>query len=98
MMIGTAPAATATASVEVQKPKKPKSMVLLAERQKSFRARQAVCQVTRKRHAQGRVRPQLDVVDVLVPATVLQLADESFDLFEITFAQRPRVGEQLGIF
>ena len=59
--------------------------------------RQPMRQVTRQRHAQVRVRPQLHVIDVLVAAAVLQLRDEALDLVQVAVAQRARVGQQLGV-
>ena len=54
-----------------------------ATKSRYVRSRQAVRQVTRQRHAQRRVGPQLHVIDVLVAAAVLQLVDERFDLFQV---------------
>ena len=54
-------------------------------------------QVTRKRHAQIHVGSEGDIVDILLPAAALHLSCKALDLVQVTLAESPWIGEQLGV-
>src|SRR5262249_4978135 len=93
--IDTAPAAASSAASGVSNRKANRARQTASTRSGSFPG-QTVGQVARQGHRQVRVRPQLDVVDVLFPATALQLGNEGPDLGQVAVAEGARVGEQLG--
>src|SRR5437667_8240 len=94
MMTGMDTAAAPTASVVAHMPKKANKPDPMSVVSRSFRARQAVREVTGKSHAQGRIGAHLHVIDVLLPAAFLQLGDERLHLLQVTLAEAARVGEQ----
>src|SRR6266851_1690763 len=98
MMMGMAPtpaaAANAASGVPNRKPSRGETGV--GKRSTSFPC-QPVGKVTRQRDAERGVGPQLHVVDVLVPATALDLLQERLHLVEVALPQRAWVGQQFGV-